>query len=153
MSIKTCSSMPSIWDTHKLLRSEGLDNAIPLLCLLKYKQLVWWAQVGFPPHLLLCLEVISGSVLVPQQRRLHLHLSRSLGTLTLSHGVKHRRLSMTLQPWSFYWGRDYTSTNGLSFDLPSGRHQHTLWTYYGTEESKRLLFYAWPLGGNMTLQT
>lgn len=78
---------------------------------------------------------------------------RSLGTLTLPHGAKHRRLSMTLQPWSFYWGRDYTSTNGLSFDLPSGRYQHTLWTYYGTKESKRLLFYAWPLGGNMTLQT
>lgn len=44
---------------------KNLDNSIPLLCLLKYKQLVWWAQAVFPPHPLLCLEVISGSVLAP----------------------------------------------------------------------------------------
>lgn len=94
--------MPSIWDTHELLRSEGLgqlhSSALP-------SEIQTACLVGsgwFPstPAAVLGGHLRAGpgtySTLVPWQWRLHLHLSGSLGILTLPHGAEHRRLSMTL---------------------------------------------------------
>lgn len=137
--IMLCQSKPivqcPIWDTQELLHSEGLGqlNSSALPSEIQTASLASTGWFPSTPAAVLGghLRVGSGTynTLVPWQPRLYLHLSCSLGTLALPHGVEPLHLSMTLQPWSFYWG--YTSTNGLSFDLSfqgdtSTHFQHTV---------------------------